>query len=159
VTSSEHGPRRGDRLQPRRSVDRIAEHHPLDLGGDLDRCAAGQHAGADSQARQADLLGQRAARTARSASSSRGTGVPHTAITASPMVLSAGIKSGADDLRRAPRNAATPLLHLPAAATPSIPADCRRKSTGGTGLRVGRSAWLTSRRGTILPKGRGATSF
>ncbi len=56
----EHRPRRRDRLQPRGRVDRVAEHHPLGLGADLDRRVAGQHAGADPQLRHPDLIAERA---------------------------------------------------------------------------------------------------
>ena len=55
----EHGPRRGDRLQPRRRVDRVAQHHALALGAELDRGVAGQHAGPDPQLGHPDLLAQR----------------------------------------------------------------------------------------------------
>ena len=54
----EHGSRLGDRLQPRRRVDRVAEHHPLPLGAELDRGAAGEHAGPDAQVRHPHLLAE-----------------------------------------------------------------------------------------------------
>ena len=54
----EHRPGLGDRLQPRRGVDGVAEHHPLALGAQLDRRVAGQHAGADAQLGHPDLLAE-----------------------------------------------------------------------------------------------------
>ena len=80
-------------LDPRRRVDEVARDHALALGAEGDRCLAGQDARAGTQLRDraradAAATSSSAARTARSASSSFATGVPHTAITASPMNFS-----------------------------------------------------------------------
>ena len=93
----EHGAGRGDRLQPAGGVDGVAQDHALALGPELDRGRSGQHARAQAQlgyarpprrARVTAWVSESAARTARSASSSRATGVPQTAMTASPMNFS-----------------------------------------------------------------------
>ncbi len=92
----EHRAGRRDRLQSRRRVDGVAQHHPLALGADLDR---GVPVSTPARTRRSGIptsspssvtarVSDRAARTARSASSSRAIGVPQTAITASPMNFS-----------------------------------------------------------------------
>ena len=58
----EHGPRRGDRLQPRRRVDRVAQHHSLAIVAKLHRGVAGQNPGADAKLGQLDLLAERSDR-------------------------------------------------------------------------------------------------
>jgi hypothetical protein len=58
----EHGSGRRDRLQPRRRVDRVAQHHPLALGAELHRGVAGQDAGADAELGHLDLLAERSDR-------------------------------------------------------------------------------------------------
>ena len=92
----QHLPRLRRRLHPRRGVHRIPGHHPLAGGPQGDRHLTGHHPGPRRQARHPALRTQlthaatssSAARTARSASPSAATGVPHTAITASPMNFS-----------------------------------------------------------------------
>ena len=84
--------RLGRRLDPRRRVDEVAGDHPLAVGPERHRRLAGQDAGAGRRgpASSSGTAATRssAARTARSASSSFATGVPQTAITASPMNFS-----------------------------------------------------------------------
>ena len=90
--ADEHGARLGRRLDARRRVDEVARDHALALGAERDRGLAREDAGARPQrsGRAPGTAATRssAARTARSASSSCATGVPHTAITASPMNFS-----------------------------------------------------------------------
>jgi hypothetical protein len=85
----QHRARRGDRLEPAGGIDRVAQDHALALGPALDRGRAGQHADAQAQLGLPDLPAERGdglrerergADGARSASSSRATGVPQTAI-------------------------------------------------------------------------------
>ena len=86
----------GDRLHPRGRVDDVAGDHALTRRAERHGRFAGQHArarvqvGAPTSAPSAKTAATRssAARTARSASSSVATGVPQTAITASPMNFS-----------------------------------------------------------------------
>ena len=94
--ADEHGPGLGCGLQPRRGVDQVAGDQALVDRAERGDRLAGEHAGAGLQ-RQAELARRArstrstissAARTARSASSSCATGVPQTAMTASPMNFS-----------------------------------------------------------------------
>ena len=85
--------RLGRRLDPRGGVDEVAGDHPLPFGAERDCRLAGEDAGARLRARGraraiARATRSSAARTARSASSSVATGVPQTAMTASPMNFS-----------------------------------------------------------------------
>ena len=92
----QHRARLGRRLHPGRGVHRISRHHPLTDGAQVHRHLAGHHPRPHRQARHPRLGAQlghgatrsSAARTARSASPSVAVGVPHTAITASPMNFS-----------------------------------------------------------------------
>ena len=117
----EHRAGRGDGLDARRGVHRVAGDHPLvrrpDRHGDL----AGHDAGPRPRDRRRRLRhraggrprrGSRPARTARSASSSVATGVPHTAITASPMNFSTTPAVAADDGSRRLEVAGQQLAHL-----------------------------------------------
>ena len=56
----EHPPRLGQGLHPRGAVHDIARHHALADGADGDGRLTGQHAGADAQVGDADLVAERA---------------------------------------------------------------------------------------------------
>ena len=94
--ADEHRPGRGDRLDPRGGVDHVARDHALALGAERHRGLAGQHAGPCPQLGRAGLVAERRDRSdqlERSANGALGVvlgrvGVPHTAITASPMNFS-----------------------------------------------------------------------
>ena len=90
--ADEHGPGRGDRLEPAGRVDEVAGDHALVRRADGDGGLAGQDAGAGLDGSGPGVrtasTSSSAARTARSASSSCAVGAPQTAITASPMNFS-----------------------------------------------------------------------
>ena len=89
--ADEHGARLRGRLDPRRRVHQVAGDHPLAHRTDRHRRLAGQYPRPGRERRVSSgtaATRSSAARTARSASSSFATGVPHTAITASPMNFS-----------------------------------------------------------------------
>jgi hypothetical protein len=50
---------RRQRLQPRCRVDRVAQHHPLALGGHVDRCVSGQQAGSHPELGHPQLIAER----------------------------------------------------------------------------------------------------
>ena len=94
--ADEHRVRIGCTLHAGGRVDEVARDHALPCGAEIDRRLAGEHRGAGTELRHPGLApnaltaatSSSAARTARSASSSCATGVPQTAITASPMNFS-----------------------------------------------------------------------
>ena len=86
----------GGRLDPRRGVDEVAGDHALALGAERDRGLAGEHAGAGAKLAAPDLVAERGHggdQVERGPHGALGvvlgaTGVPQTAITASPMNFS-----------------------------------------------------------------------
>ena len=104
--ADEDGAGRRHRLEPGRGVHHVAGDHPLADRADRDGGLAGEDAGPQLERLVARLAPRwrtastrsRAVRTARSASSSCATGVPQTAITASPMNFSTVPAVALDDL-------------------------------------------------------------